>query len=156
TIIVLYHYIYRYAEINNFDSVLNKYSYLDNFGTVGVISFFIIFGLYVIPKYFDKLYKFYLKKILNLWPQYIFALTIIFISSFILPFGDRKVTFIEYMLNIFFINNLPGPIRFVDGAHWFLFYLFIYIIIIGLLIKFKLSNSVITYIIWLIISFILY
>jgi len=137
--IMFYHYTYRFTELYNINTI-NFFS-LDNWGTIGVNTFFIISGYYMLSK--DTLQynakEFFIKKFFRLYPAYVLCLTITFISMLIFGLENRTVTFIDYIINLFMVNGFIG-IPYVDGGHWYLTYLILFYVIVSLAIYFKMEK----------------
>lgn len=145
-LIVIFHLFCRYKEIYFGYTV----QYLKWMGDFGNSIFLLISSYYLLGKYEKKidLKKFYLKKILRLWPCYAIAITITMIITrfFILP--GRTCSWKDYMLNLFFLNGFLGR-PYVDGAHWYITTLLGATIIIGLIKYFKISEYMLTYLCWI-------
>jgi peptidoglycan/LPS O-acetylase OafA/YrhL len=149
--VLFYHFYYRFSQIyiNNFNT--NKFG-ISYCGKLGVGLFIIISGCYIIPtnnKF--NLIKFYFKKIIRLWPTYLFCNIIIFISTHIWYLPNRTVNLKELIINIFFINGFIGE-RYVDGAHWYLTYLIAFVFIIGLISLINHNKKALIYVLWLVLS----
>ena len=150
--IVFYHYCFRFGELYG---IAYKAPFMQRWGTIGVGMFFILSGFYFIPEdgsHF-KLIPFYVKRIIRLYPAYFIGVitTFIVVSLFKLP--GREISIFEFLLNLIMVNGYFG-IKYVDGAHWYLTYLFSAIFIIGLVIKSKIYKKPLFYIFWLTIGFV--
>lgn len=152
-IILFFHYTYRFSELYNIQTI-NFFS-LEKWGTIGVGCFFIITGYLLIPKDLEKysFKKFIKKKILRLYPSYLLCMTITFVAVQIWGLEGRNTSFLDYILNATMINGFINS-KYVDGAHWYITYLIIFYIIVGLILKYG-KNLKISLLIWLIIKDIL-
>ena len=148
--ILFFHYTYRFSEIYNINTI-NFFS-LDSWGTVGVGCFFIITGFFIVPSVIEKfkLKNYILKKLLRIYPAYLFCMTLTFISVKIWGLEGRETNFIDYLLNVVMLNGFIN-VNYVDGAHWYLTYLIIFYIIIGIFVKY-IKNSKKYLVVWLIIK----
>lgn len=126
--IVLYHLLFRYNQLFNSNSFLSNHAY-DVLGGGGVITFFIISGYYLAKPYegnFKNVTLIYLKRFLNIYSPYLFAILIIFgIDQF--GYSSTTPTWLDLIKNLFFIQYFSGT--YVDGAHWYIIILVIFIII---------------------------
>ncbi|MCH5166336.1 MAG: acyltransferase [Erysipelotrichales bacterium] len=135
-IIMFFHYIYRFGEIYSIKTI--NFPTLSTWGRIGVGAFFIISGFLMVPQKKNQnfsILKYILKKVLRFLPSYILAITIIYIAVSIFTLPGREVTFFDYLLNIPLINGFIG-VEYVDGAHWYLTYLVLFYLIVGIYIKF--------------------
>ena len=103
-IIIIFHFTSRYKSIFNTDiGIFNNFIF-DILGTFGVLSFFLISGIFLIPlKYNTKKDKLLciLKRFLSIWLTYICAIVVIYILSLTSFIPDsRKVNFIGFLQNV--------------------------------------------------------
>lgn len=155
-VIMIFHFIYRFQEL--YCNTRVKFFGISHWGSIGVGLFFIISGYMMAPYKKTtkiKLYKYYYNKLVRLWIPYLICITITFISVSIYKLPGRSVTFGDYLLNIVGINALLNK-PYVDGAHWYLTYLIIFIIIFGAIQYYKKSDWFILYIIWVLNNTIFY
>jgi len=151
-IILLFHLFCRYLQIYENNNLV----WMEHWGTFGVIIFVLISGYLLgvesIKEENNKfnLLKYLKKKIFRLWPCYIISITLIMVVVKIVGLPGREVSWLSYILNIFFINGFCG-IPYVDGAHWYLTTLISITIIIGVIKKFKFNNNFIVYCFWILI-----
>ncbi|CAM2075827.1 MAG: hypothetical protein NSGCLCUN01_00001 [uncultured Clostridium sp.] len=121
-------------------------------GTIGVYTFLLITGYYLIPKENIKPLQYIKNKFKSMYPLYLVSITIIYILSFSGYLGKIKsVSIISFIANVFMINDF-FYIPYVDGAHWYITYLIIYIGIISLMIFTKKQYSCSSYLILLAIN----
>lgn len=151
--IILYHYTYRFTELYGIKTI--EIPLLDKLGLIGVGGFFIITGFFIIPSNCENFNFFYFlkKKILRIYPSYLLCLTIIFISVSIFGLPGRETTILDYFLNITMINGVIHT-DYVDGAHWYLTYLIIFYVILGIFLASKKNFDFLIFI-WLSIKIIL-
>lgn len=144
TVIVLYHMIYRFAELY-LDKTIPVMSYWGAGGGIGLfVDIVLLSDKFWIRKSFGDC-----KKIFRLWPSYIVAITLIQITITFFPLPGRICKWIEYGWNIAFINGFIG-IAYVDGAHWYITTLISLLFITGFFKIIKIQNKEITYLIWMI------
>lgn len=148
--IVFFHYTYRFSEIYNIETI--DFFSLKYWGTIGVGCFFIITGYFLLPKTFESYSckKFIFKKISRLYPAYILCMTLTFISVQIWGLEGRETNFFDYLLNVIMLNGFINT-KYVDGAHWYLTYLLIFYIILGIVLKYT-KNSKVYLTVWLIVK----
>lgn len=155
-IIVLYHVLYRYQQL--YTSNNPSYLFINLWGDFGVSIFLLITGYYLLnPMNANedfKLIKFYLKKIARLWPTYALCITLTFIITNIWYLPKRTVTFVDYFLNLFFINGYINT-PYVDGAHWYLTKIVAAIFVVGIIIKLNLKDEIWAYNAWMLLSLLL-
>ena len=123
--IVFFHFTYRYSEIYQTKSIFTDVPIVSLLSHVGIASFFVITGYYLIRMGDDANIKnkmfYWIKRFLNIYIPYVLALVIIFCFSFTELFGEtRSPSFFDFVQNIFFINIITGA-KYVDGAHWYVF-----------------------------------
>lgn len=149
-IIIFFHYTYRFSELFSIETI-NFFS-LDKWGIIGVSCFFIITGYFIVPKKSEEydMKNFIIKKILRIYPSYVLCMTIIFISVKLFGLEGRETNFIDYLLNLTMINGIINT-KYVDGAHWYLTYLVIFYIVVGIILKLTKKSEV--YLpIWLVVK----
>lgn len=139
-LIVFYHCFYKYCQLYNVDSIFFN-NVLSHLGAFGVCFFFILSGYFLIPrKNFEskkELVNYWIKRACFLWILYFIVISIIFLFSLTSIYcSDRKVSFYDYLKNIFFINYIMNS-RFVDGSHWYIVYL---IVAYGIIFLFQIFN----------------
>lgn len=147
-LVVIFHVFCRYQQIYlNYNIVFIEY-----WGSFGVMVFLLISCFFLggpvdnrIP---FSLKKYFVKKILRLWPCYAVCITITAILIHLCNLPERMSTWKDYFLNLFFLNGYMGTV-YVDGAHWYLTTLISVIIITGIFKKSKIANSYITYLVWI-------
>ena len=121
--ILFYHFTYRYSEIYAANNIFYN-SFVQQLSQVGLISFFIISGFYLIRRQplnsnKEKL-VYWIKRFLNIYIPYVFAVVFIFLLSLSGLLGvERTVSLIGFFQIFFFINIITG--QNVDGAHWYIF-----------------------------------
>lgn len=151
-IILIFHLFCRYLQIYEESNI----EWMAQWGTFGVIVFIIISGYFLglesIKEESSKfeLIKYLKKKIIRLWGCYIIALTITMIIVKLIGLPGRECSWLDYILNIFFINGFLG-MPYVDGAHWYLTTLISITIIMGIIKKIRLKDNVWIYCMWLFI-----
>lgn len=137
-IIVFFHYTYRFSGLFHINT-LNFFS-LAEWGSIGVAGFFIISGYFLKPSNIKRFsMREYLKnRLLRLYPAYILAIIIIYLSVTIFGLSGRSVSFLDFILNIPLLNGFIGA-PYVDGAHWYITYLAIFSIIFAIVSKTKIK-----------------
>lgn len=158
-IIIIFHFTSRYKSIFNTDiGIFNNFIF-DILGTFGVLSFFLISGIFLIPlKYNTKKDKLLciLKRFLSIWLTYICAIVVIYILSLTSFIPDsRKVNFIGFLQNVFFINYFT-KCGYVDGSHWYITALVIMYVWTSIFIIFNLDKNIFFMIGFSIFSFIMF
>lgn len=141
--VVCYHVFYRYGEI----FANSKIEFFKYFGHIGVYTFLTITIFFLID--FKSSLKIDLKnwikkKLIRLYPQYFIAVTIIFIALNLFKLPGRTIGFIDYLLNLTFINGFIG-MNYVDGAHWYLTVIIFFYFVIGILIFLKKEKEYYSY-----------
>ena len=151
-IIVLYHIVYRYQELYEEPSNI-LVTIMKHWGNFGVAIFMIISAYYLYSKnlFKDNLLKYYFKKVIRLWPVYLICITFTFALLQIAELPGRTVGVKEYLLNAFMINGFIG-INYVDGAHWYITSMLSIIFVVGILLKLKLQDNHLAYLVWLILG----
>lgn len=152
--VVIYHFCYRFQEIyiNNYN--MNNFG-ISYWGKFGVGLFIIISGCFITPETNNfNLIKFYIRKLIRLWPTYSLCISITFLFTHLWYLPNRTVKLKDFLLNIFFINGFIGN-NYIDGAHWYLTYLISFIFIIGIISLLKQNQQIWIYVLWLILSIIL-
>lgn len=153
--IVIYHIVCRFNSIY----LNHEIGFMHDWGALGVAVFLLI-SSYYLPKVFSSnantypkfsFRKYLTNKFLRLWPCYFICISITFIILQLVRLPGRNCTFLDYILNIFFINGYIGT-PYVDGAHWYLTVLLSMILIFGLFRKLRIENKWYIYIIWLILG----
>lgn len=129
--ILVYHMTCRYGDIyGHHEFVID---YLQKFSVIALAGFFCMSGYYSEGKTSESGVRFFLRKFSRLYPEYLLAISIIFIVQLTGYLGpERSTTFIQYLLNIPFLHVVLGT-GFVDGAHWYVvFSLAIFLYVAGL------------------------
>ena len=130
-IVLIYHFFCRYLQIFCDSDV----KWLHIWGTFGVGFFITVSGYYLIPskasEYQFALLPFLKKKLFRLWPCYFVAVTVIFLVMLFFPLRGRESSWLDYLLNICFLNGFLGT-PYVDGAHWYMTTLIAVILIISI------------------------
>ena len=148
--IVFFHYTYRFTQLYGIQTI--NFLSLNKWGTIGVGGFFIITGYFLVPQNLENydIKDFLIKKIKRIYPSYVLCITLIFISIKIWGLDGRESNFLDYFLNLSLLNGFIDT-RYIDGAHWYISYLIIFYIVIGVILKFNKKASVFLPI-WLIIK----
>lgn len=149
--VILYHYTTRYEGL--FDH--KNPSYFDfSYGFLGVQLFFMISGfvIFMTITRAKNVSEFAKKRAIRLYPSYIVAVIITFVSVKAYGLEGREVSFFEGILNLtMFQGFLPGVINNVDGVYWSLAVELIFYIFIGILLYLGLIKRIETMaVIWLI------
>lgn len=149
--VLLFHYLYRYNEI--YRDINNSSIFIKKLGVIGVYIFLIIMGYYLVPKDKNTNPKKYVSSRLSkLYPPYLLCITITYLfSKFLYLGGGREVSLFEYIQNIFLINGFIFT-DYVDGAHWYITYVIVFILIMDILLFYNLYNNYLTYYVWVILS----
>ena len=134
--IVFFHYTFRFSALYGVQTT--NFWTLAEWGAIGVAGFFVISGFFLKPKETKeyKISKYLYKRIARLYPMYLLAIVVIFIAVSIFGLAGREVSFKDFLLNIPLINGFIG-VDYVDGAHWYITYLVLFTIIIGVVCKLK-------------------
>ena len=132
-LIMIYHYTYKFEELFEISTI--SFWGQQYLGIIGSASFFIISGYFIFPNKLDNfsVNGYLKKKIFRLWPTYAIGITITFLSISIFGLPGRECNFIDYILNMFMINGFIGT-RYVDGAHWYITYLLLFIFITTIIV----------------------
>lgn len=150
-IIVLFHCICRFSQL-----YLGKdIKLMNDWGDFGVILFLIITAFTLKAERKENNFsalKYWLHKILRLWPMYAVAITLTFAVTRILPLPDRTVGLFEYILNLSMLNGFIG-VSYVDGAHWYITTLIAIYFVVGIMKKIDVSKYQLSYITWMALSF---
>ena len=150
TLVMLYHYTYRYYEMFSNAPVSLKTN-LEYGGTIGVAVFFIISAYYSTKSDYTDARRSIIKKYIRLYPAYLVSISIIYLVVNIAGVTPLQVSTKDFFLNILFVARYVGA-SLVDGAHWYVYFLFIFYIWHILLSKLMIKNKYWPYIVWLIIS----
>ncbi|MFT7828728.1 acyltransferase family protein [Priestia megaterium] len=150
--VMLYHYLTRYNELfsNPNDSIMDF-----KYGKYGVNLFFIISGfvIYMSISHQTDIKNFIVKRVIRLYPAYIFAVILTFMVIKIYSLPGRGVSLKEALLNLTMVQGFIPGINNVDGVYWTLTIEVTFYIIIAFLIIVKLINRItIVSITWLIIA----
>ena len=115
--ILVFHFFMRYDQIYH-EGHTNEI--LQLLPIIGVFTFCLISGLYI-DHHDDKDggVKWFAYRVLKIWPAYMIAITLVFFITRFIELPGRTVNFIEYLLNIPFVNGFIGK-PYVDEAHWYL------------------------------------
>ena len=117
-IVVTYHYVYIFQK-HYAAPITSNWLGIKFWGYFGVCIFLLISGYYIFPqKVFGKI-RWFISKLLRLWPAYFVAITVFYLLSLIEPLPERVPTLTTYIANVFLIHGFIG-IEGVDGAHWYL------------------------------------
>ena len=135
--IMIYHFTLRYSDIYGNNRFAFECGGL--LGTVGLGGFLFISGIYMLnPNKFKDFHSFVLKKVKRLYPEYIYAIIIIFlVNNFGFLGKERSTNLYEFLFNIPMLNVFFG-IKYVDGAHWYVIFLVLMAVFFGLIVKLKL------------------
>lgn len=148
--IVFYHFYCRYQQI-----YFNNYSQsflIKNLGLVGVNLFLVLMGYYLVPTKTVSPIRYSVRRFKKIYIQYIISVIVIYLFSFSGYLGaNREVSTIAFILNIFMLNGFVN-IPYVDGAHWYMTYTIVFIIIMAIGIYLKKEKKKFFYIIWIIIE----
>ncbi|CAN7193462.1 acyltransferase [Peribacillus frigoritolerans] len=143
--VVIYHYTTRYEEL--FEH--NKSSYLEiNYGNLGVNLFFIISGfvIFMTITKTNSVIDFFQKRAIRLYPAYIIAVVLTFLSVKMYGLEGREVSLPDALFNLTMFQGFVPSVSHVDGAYWSLsieltFYLLIgFIFFLGLTKKIYLMS----------------
>lgn len=139
--VVLYHYTIRYEELFGHA----KTSYLSfTYGNLGVNLFFMISGfiIFMTITRTNHVKDFAKKRALRLYPAYIVAVIITFISVKIYGLEGRDVSYFEGFFNLTMLQGFIPGIKPVDGAYWSLVVELTFYIMIGLVLFFGLKKHI--------------
>ena len=146
-IVVVYHTFCRYQQIFMDSNIV----WMQDFGTFGVGIFLLITCFFLVDfsssKYNDgfRLLDYLKKKFLRLWPCYAVCISIISIVIHIAKLPNRMSSFVDWVLNIFFVNGFIGT-PYVDGAHWYMSVLVSFLVIMAVARKLGVDTKPIFYI----------
>lgn len=153
-LVIIYHFFVRFQQLY-LQKELNFF-FCNELGSFGVSIFLVLTSYYMIDPgklihYEKNVLVFICKKLLRLWPTYVIAITITYVTVNIFYLPQRSCNALEYVANLFFINGFSG-IAYVDGAHWYLTAIIGYIFMFAFLIRWKLYYKWYSFIIWLILN----
>ena len=147
-LIVLYHFTCRYSDIysnSSFYAPVFKYNSL-----IGLFGFLVLSGFFAVNNNTQTGFKFLVRRVSSLYPPYLIAITLIFVIQLTGYLGEeRSVSFVQYLLNIPFLNVLLRT-GYVDGAHWYVFVSLMFFGWVFILRALKINNNTIF---WYILSF---
>ena len=147
---MFYHFYCRYEQI-----YLNEYNQpfiIKKMAIVGIYLFLIITGYYLMPREKIETKQYLKSKLMKIYPLYLMSIIIIYISSFSGYLGaEREVNFVSFLANVFMINGFIN-IPYVDGSHWYLTYMIVFILIASLILFIDKKYSYYTYLILLVIN----
>lgn len=128
--VLIFHYTYQYCnlynDINYFDNFI-----LENLGSFAVMGFILLNGLFIFRKEKENESNktkiiYWLKRFLKIYVYYVFAILLIFICLTLANnLKIREVSLSILIKNIFMLNFFE-KVAYIDGAHWYLFYLLIF------------------------------
>ncbi|TFI48141.1 acyltransferase [Diaphorobacter sp. DS2] len=154
--VVLYHYINRYDELFGH----NKDGYfLDlKYGYLGVELFFMISGfvIFMTLEKCNNIKDFLFKRVVRLYPAYIFAVILTFSVMSIYSLEGRDTDLADALVNLTMLQGLITPfgiVAHVDGVYWSLTVEVIFYAIMGcLFVSGNLKNNK-PLVIWLLVAF---
>lgn len=153
-VIVFYHFFCRYKQI-----YYNDYGQpflAKKLGIIGVYLFLVLTGYYLIPRKQISPVKYLKKRLKSIYPSYLISIIVIFLLSLCGYLGaNREVSFIVFIQNVFMINGFINT-PYVDGAHWYMTYIVVFITMMSLIICTKNENNKNIYISWILINLVLY
>lgn len=155
--IMLYHYTTRYEM--SIGHIKSNYFLDVKYGYMAVAVFFILSGFLVAFKINEEKssFKFFIKKLIRIYPSYIIAMILTTIVIFIggEPFADRLCSVKEFIANLFILTQYLG-VKQVDGVYWTLtIEMTFYIIVAGVILLKKNKNIKLLSLLWIIICLIL-
>ncbi|MBE6088950.1 MAG: acyltransferase [Clostridium beijerinckii] len=154
-LIVMFHYTTRYAQLYGYD---NKSFHLSITygGAIGNAMFLILTSFFTINSAIksQSTKDFFIKRMIRLYPTYTLCLTITFISVSLFGLQGRETSTIDYFLNLFFLNYFLGT-NYVDGAHWFMSFQMMMILILLILKKINYIKKLNVYYVWIFINIII-
>lgn len=152
-VVVLFHYSSRYQEIFGHE----KSGYLTTFGWghYGVQLFFIISGfvIYMTVLKVKSVKDFTIKRIIRLYPAYIFAVILTFSIVSLYSLERLQTPLPDAILNLTMFQGFMPGVDVVDGVYWSLRVELTFYIIVGFLLFFKLERKVMLFSVgWLVVS----
>lgn len=143
--IILFHYTSRYTQI--FDSKLSICCEI-NFGYAFTMVFLLLSGYLMYRPETMRIKAFLFKKLLRIYPCYLVAVVLIFCTtSWLLK--ERSVLPLAFLANTLLINT-PLGLPYVDGAHWYIYAEFVYILMFAIISAFAKKRQGL---IWMAVSF---
>ncbi|WP_100644248.1 acyltransferase family protein [Alteromonas facilis] len=114
--VVIYHMVYRYADLYGHEDIATYWAY---WGQYGVHLFFMISG-YVIYWTLDRIQRpaeFVISRFSRLYPVYWVSVLVTFTAVFAFGLADRQVHVSDMMLNLLMFHEYLG-VPHVDGVYW--------------------------------------
>lgn len=141
--VVFYHYTTRYGKL--FGRIDESYFLDFKYGGWGVQLFFMISGyvIYMTTKNCKSVKEFAIKRIIRLYPAFLFALPLTFIIVGLYHLEGRQVSISEALLNLTMIYGYLPKVRYVDGAYWSLTVEISFYLVIGALLYTKMIKNII-------------
>lgn len=150
-LVVIFHYTSRYEEL--FIKTEMEFPFRVSYGHYGVQLFFVISGfvIYMSLLRSKSILDFTIKRIIRLYPAYIFAVILTFSVVSLLGLEGREVTNIEAIINLTMLQGYIPGVENVDGVYWSLTIELSFYIIMGFLFISRILNKIeVVSIIWLI------
>lgn len=149
--VFLFHVTFRYCDIYQKEYVLPDWlSLFKEFGTYGVLIFFIISFFFLGNSNTGTMIKLLLKKYYKLLIPYIISISITFCFEQFLDLKGRTVDVKTFLVNLTMLQGLLG-VEDVDGAHWYLYSLLVLSAWI-LVIEKKCKYRILGYFCWLMVT----
>lgn len=139
--IMVYHFTYKYSEVNLTE---NQFGLLHNMGQYGVALFITISGLYILPKSHNYIFQELFSRYFKLWLPYVISIYYIVCVTFR---WYTEYNVVQIITNTFFVNSFIG-ISYIDGAHWYITYLLIFLLWSHMISYLGLHNYRWTYYAW--------
>lgn len=143
--VILFHYSTRYDSLYGH---VKSYGIDFYHGGLAAVAMFFILSGYFVGNYVSKIestniriaLKFWLRKVLNLYPAYFCCVITIFVflNIFYLPVRGN-VDIITFVINLMFPFH-PG-VNYLDGAHWYISALLVAITIVSAFIAFDIQKK---------------
>ena len=152
--VVISHYISVFQK-DYCGGLFHDYLFIEYWGEIGVAIFLLISGYFIVPKKRSTVFEYVKKRIIKIWPLYFVSITITFFITRIIYLPNRTVSFIDYLLNIPFINGFIA-IPYVDHSHWYLTILLSSILIFSLIKSLSPNQRHFCYWVWILVVIALY
>lgn len=132
-IVVCYHLIFGYLKHYG-TPIENNFLGIKYWGYFGVSIFILISGYFSQGE--NSIIRTIIKKVSRLWPAYVVAVFVIYITTTMFQLEGRTVSKLGFLANCLMLNGFIG-IGYVDGAHWYITTLISCVIVSSALNKIK-------------------
>lgn len=151
--VVTYHLFFRYGEL--YLEEVPSFLLINRWGAISTTIFFVISGYYICGVTSNrKGINYFLNKVLRIWPSYALAIVFCFIFTRFIELPGRTVDFIDFILNLVFLNGFIGT-PYVDAAHWYITSLMGCVIVYTFITLFEEKKKIVACLFFLLINAIL-